>query len=130
MKKYLLKPKITDTFSCVFKDKEINIVTENKIYKEIKKELETWVYYGYIKSGYRNSYPSEVVTVIQSIIDKYHTDYKEIYDRSIAIEKAYSEATEEEEPELEEQALAVQQEKNYMYYEQILKDFEDKVVTK
>ena len=130
MKKYLLKPKITDTFSCVFKDKEINIVTENKIYKEIKKELETWVYYGYIKSGYRNAYPSEVVTVIQSIIDKYHNDYKEIYDRSITIEKAYSEATEEEEPELEEQALAVQQEKNYMYYEQILKDFEDKVVTK
>lgn len=130
MKKYLLKPKITDTFSCMFMDKEINIVTENKVYKEIKKELETWVYYGRIKDYYRSNYSQEVINVLEDIIQKYHKNYKYIYDKSIEVEKAYSKASEEEEPELEERALAIQREKNDMYYGQILKDFDSKVVSK
>lgn len=128
MKKYLLKPKVTDTFSCMFKDKEINIVTENKTYKEIKKELETWVYYGRIKGPYK--YTPEVTQVIEDIIKKYHKDYKDVYDYSIEIEKRYGEASEEEEPELEKTALEIQKMKNEIYYDYIIKEFEERIGVK
>lgn len=128
MKKYLLKPKITDTFSCMFKDKEINIVTENKTYKEIKKELETWVYYGRIKGSYK--YTPEVTQVIEDIIKKYHKDYKDVYDYSLEIEKRYGEASEEEEPELEKTALEIQKMKNEIYYDYIIKEFEERIGVK
>ena len=130
MKKYLLKPKITDTFSCMFKDKEINIITENKTYKEIKKELETWVYYGRIKEPYKDKYEPEVKKVIEDIIKKYHKDYKDVYDYSIEIERKYGEASEEEEPELEKIALEIQKMKNEIYYDYIIKEFEERVGVK
>lgn len=125
MKKYLLKPKFEDTFKCVFRDKEIVFVGENKLIKEVKKDLETYVYKGGITLSRGREYPKELKDNIMAIIKKYHKDYKELYDKCVEIEDKYTNCSPEEEEELEELATKYQYEKNNFYDNKILKMFDE-----
>lgn len=125
MKKYLLKPKFEDTFKCVFRDKEIVFVGENKLIQEVKKDLETYVYKGGITLSRGRDYPKELKDNIMAIVKKYHKDYKDIYDKCVKVEEDYSICAPEEEEELEELATKYQMEKNKMYEEKILKMFDE-----
>lgn len=127
MKKYLLKPKVEDTFKCVFRDKDIVFVGANKLIKEVKKDLETYVYYGRINLARGRAYPEELKNNINLIIKKYHKDYKAIYDKCNRIEEEYSICAPEEEEELEKLATKYQMEKNDMYENEILPMF-DKLI--
>lgn len=125
MKKYLLKPKVEDTFKCIFRDKEIVFVGPNKLIQQVKKDLETYVYYGKINLSRGREYPQELKDNINLIIKKYHKDYKAIYDKCIDVEERYSKCSPEEEEDLEQEATEYQMEKNKMYEEKILKMFDD-----
>lgn len=125
MKKYLLKPKVEDTFRCVFRDKEVVFVGPNKLIQEVKKDLETYVYYGRINLSRGKDYPQELKDNIYLIIKKYHKDYKDIYDKCIDVEEKYSKCKPEEEEELEKEATEYQMEKNQMYEDKILKMFDE-----
>lgn len=125
MKKYLLKPKAEDTFRCVFRDKEIIFVGENKLIQQVKKDLETYVYYGKMTLARSREYPQQLKDNINAIIKKYHKDYKEIYDKCLDVENRYSNCKPEEEEELEEEATKYQLEKNKMYEDKILKMFDE-----
>lgn len=119
--KYRLKPKIKDIYSCVFNDKEITVVEGNKLKKEINKELETWLTYGYIKKDYKSRYPQKLIIIIESIINKYHKKYKGLWEQAQILEKKYAETDLEEMEEAYEMTMnQVQIEKNKLYEEIIL----------
>lgn len=125
MKKYLLKPKAEDTFRCVFRDKEVVFTGPNKLIQQVKKDLETYVYYGRINLARGREYPIELRNNITAIIKAYHKPYKEIYDKCVDVEERYGNCSPEEEEELEKEALEYQLEKNKMYEDKILKMFDE-----
>lgn len=119
--RYRLKPKSQDIYSCVFKDKEVNIVTGNALKREINKELETWLTWGYIKSYYRSKYPQGLIDIIEGILKKYHKKYKGLWEQAQILEKKYAETDLEEMEEAYEMTMAqVQVEKNKLYEEVVL----------
>ena len=127
MKKYLLKPKAEDTFRCVFRDKEVVFVGPNKLIREVKKDLETYVYRGNISLARGKDYPKELKDNVNVIIRAYHKPYKEIYDKCLDVENRYAKCNPEEEEELEKEATKYQMEKNQMYEDKILVMF-DKLI--
>jgi hypothetical protein len=129
--RYRLKPKSQNIYACVFKDKEINVVTGNALKKEINKELETWLTWGYIKDYYKEKYSKELIEIIEGILKKYHKKYKGLWEQAQILEKKYAETDLEEMEEAYEMTMAqVQIEKNKLYEDTILpeinKELKDK----
>lgn len=122
--KYRIKPLdniLSEINNVVIRDKEIQILRGHPLKKEINKEIETWLQYGKIKPYYARSYSPELVSLIMSVINKYHKKYYELWQQGEILEKKYEETDLEElEDAYEMTMIKVQEDKNNLYYNKVL----------